>query len=528
MSFRSVFGSMGAIAFLTNAAFAQAPTPKVPPLVPAAAGASTVSQPTPAPDPESGGTVIDAAVGSAFTYQGLLRNGSNLAQGSHDFIFALYADSTGSTLIGSSQTALGVDVNNGFFTVALDFGAAAFDGNARWLDVQVRPAGAGAYTALTPRQALRPVPYATRAINGPAGSSQWVNDSYGIDYPNKIGVGTVTNPTATAWINSGSTNNNTLYVTSSNGPWAALAVRNYGTNGWGIYDDISKFHYLYGNLGLGTTNPGYPVDILNTAGGGLRIAATGSAYSSSYPGEGVKAALFVHGYSGSGLFGAPNGGIFAQSTDSKAVTGFSDNDWGVWGNCDHSHCYGVLGTPNEGIFGYTPSTSYPAAHFLAPVGGVAIVADGVTKTKTLQIMGGSDLAEPFDVARGEGAAPEPGTVVVIDAAHPGDLAVSERPYDTRVAGVISGANGLTPGMVMQSDAEHAHGEHAVALTGRVWCKVDASFGAVHPGDLLVSSPTPGYAMRATDVSRRAGAVLGKAMTSLEAGQGLVLLLVSLQ
>ncbi|HEV8481516.1 MAG TPA: hypothetical protein VGR66_12045 [Candidatus Eisenbacteria bacterium] len=529
MSFRSIFSSLGAIAFLTQAAFAQAPTPSVPPRAPAAAGTAMVSHAAPTPQPESGSPVTDAAAGSAFTYQGLLRNGGNLAQGSHDFIFALYADSTGSTLIGTSQSALGVAVNNGFFTVALDFGAAAFDGNARWLDIQVRPAGGGAYTALTPRQALRPVPYATRAINGPTGSSQWVNDSYGIDYANKIGVGTVTNPTATAWINSGSTNNNTLYVTSNNGPWAALAVRNYGTNGWGIYDDTSINHYLYGRLGVGQISPGYPVDVLNNVGSGLRVISYGAQdILNPHPGEGVGAAMFVHGYTGSGAFGATSNGIYASSTDARAVTAWTTTGWGVDGNNVSSGCYGVLGTPNEGVFGYSPNTSLPAGKFNALSGGVAIEANGLTKTKTLQIMGGSDLAEPFDVARREGATPEPGSVVVIDAAHPGDLAISEEPYDTRVAGVISGANGLAPGMVMQSDAEHAHGEHAVALTGRVWCKVDASFGAVHPGDLLVSSPTPGYAMCANDVSRRAGAVLGKAMTSLETGRGLVLVLVSLQ
>lgn len=471
---------------------------------------------------------LTAAAGSAFTYQGLLKNGGGLAQGLHDFTFRLFTDSTAGTQMGSTLTVLGVQVDNGFFTVPLDFGAAVFDGTARWLDIQVRTGGGGSYTQLLPRTALRPVPYATRAINGPSGSSQWVNDTYGINYPNKIGVGTNTNPTATAWINSGTSNNNTLYVTSSNGPWAALGVRNFGTNGWGIYDDTSMNHYLYGRLGMGQTNPGYPVDILNTLGSGMRIASTGTSLSSGYPGEGVRAALFVHGYSGTGLFGATTGGIYASSTDSRAVSAWTTTGWGVDGNCTQSGTYGVLGTPNEGVFGYTPNTTLPAAHFLAPAGGTAIVCDGITKTKTLQILGGADLAEPFDVARAAGAQPEPGLVVVIDPAHPGDLAVSTQAYDARVAGVISGAGDLAPGMVMQSDAAHAHGDHPVALTGRVWCKVDAGFGAVHPGDLLVTSPTPGHAMLAKDAARRQGAVIGKAMTSLEAGRGLVLVLVSLQ
>jgi uncharacterized cupin superfamily protein len=95
--------------------------------------------------------------------------------------------------------------------------------------------------------------------------------------------------------------------------------------------------------------------------------------------------------------------------------------------------------------------------------------------------------------------------------------------------VISGANDLSPGMVMRAEhSEDADGALPVALTGRVWCKVDASFGAVKPGDLLTTSPTHGHAMKASDAGRRAGAVIGKAMTSLEGGRGLVLVLVDLQ
>ena len=461
-------------------------------------------------------------VGTAFTYQGMLRNGGLLGQGSFDFTFRLYDDPAAGTQIGTDQVVLGVSVDNGFFSVALDFGASAFDGNARYLDIQVRTAGGGAYTPLTPRQPLRATPYAVRASNG--GASQWANDTYGVTYPNKVGIGTTTNPTATAWINSGTSNNNTLYVTSNNGPWAALAVRNYGTNGVGLYDDTSVYHYLSGRLGLGTVAAGYPLDVSNPNGGGVRITSTGTTAASGYPGEGVRAALFVHGNTGN----TASIGIYSSSTDSRAVSAWTTTGWGVDGNCTSSGCFGILGSPNEGVFGYTPNLSQPAGHFSAPANGTAIWAEGLTKTKTLQILGGSDLAEPFDVANGRGTAPEAGSVVVIDPAHPGDLAVSTEAYDSRVAGVISGAHGLEPGMVMQSDAEHAHGDHPVALTGRVWCKVDASFGAVKPGDLLTTSPAAGYAMVAKDATRRVGATIGKAMTSLEAGRGLVLVLVSLQ
>ena len=66
------------------------------------------------------------------------------------------------------------------------------------------------------------------------------------------------------------------------------------------------------------------------------------------------------------------------------------------------------------------------------------------------------------------------------------------------------------------------------MTGRVYCRADASAGAILPGDLLTTSDTPGHAMKATDHDRAQGAVIGKAMTGLKEGHGLVLVLVSLQ
>lgn len=156
--------------------------------------------------------------------------------------------------------------------------------------------------------------------------------------------------------------------------------------------------------------------------------------------------------------------------------------------------------------------------------------DGTTRTAILEITGGSDLAEPFDVSGAvDDRSIKSGMVVSIDPDHPGGLRVAELPYDTRVAGIISGANGLAPGLVMtDANSSTVGGEHPVALSGRVWCWVDAFHGPIHPGDLLTSSPTPGMAMIASDPRRRTGATIGKAMTSLQDGRGLVLVLVSLQ
>ena len=155
--------------------------------------------------------------------------------------------------------------------------------------------------------------------------------------------------------------------------------------------------------------------------------------------------------------------------------------------------------------------------------------DGRVTTQELAITGGSDLSEGFDVSGAHGIAePLPGMVVSIDPAHPGKLAVSGTPYDRMVAGVVSGAGGIETGLIMGQEGSVADGEVPVALTGRVYVYVDAASGAIAPGDLLTTSATPGHAMKVTDHARAQGAILGKAMTALPEGRGLVLMLVSLQ
>lgn len=153
--------------------------------------------------------------------------------------------------------------------------------------------------------------------------------------------------------------------------------------------------------------------------------------------------------------------------------------------------------------------------------------DGRITTQELQITGGSDLSEQFDI-NSVSSDIQPGMVVSIDAQRPGELVMSTRAYDRTVAGVVSGAGGVKPGMLMGQRGTKADGKHPVALTGRVYCLVDASSGAIRPGDLLTTSNTPGHAMKVMNHSKAQGAIIGKAMTALDQGKGLVLVLVSLQ
>ncbi|MFI5252252.1 MAG: hypothetical protein ACHQQQ_07485 [Bacteroidota bacterium] len=150
--------------------------------------------------------------------------------------------------------------------------------------------------------------------------------------------------------------------------------------------------------------------------------------------------------------------------------------------------------------------------------------DGKVSVCTLEIRGGCDLAEPFHMSSPEVCE---GDVVIIDDQNPGNLKLSSRAYDQRVAGIVSGANGITPGIALRQDGALAGGKN-VALTGRVYVLADDSNGPIVPGDLLTTSDIPGHAMKVTDHVRAQGAVIGKAMSELKEGNGMVLVLVSLQ
>ena len=154
-----------------------------------------------------------------------------------------------------------------------------------------------------------------------------------------------------------------------------------------------------------------------------------------------------------------------------------------------------------------------------------IEVEGRVVTCELEITGGCDIAEPFSTSGGESL--PPGTLVVIDEENPGRLRMSTRPYDRRVAGIISGAGGINPGLTLRQKGA-LEGEELVALSGRVYCRAETSAGPIRPGDLLTTSAVPGHAMKAADPTKAQGSVIGKAMTSLDAGSGLVLVLVSLQ
>ena len=103
-------------------------------------------------------------LGTAITYQGRLTDAGSPANGAYDIRFVLYDADTAGAAVGSTLTKDDVAVANGLFSTELDFGAGAWNGDARWVEIAVRPGSStGTFTVLSPRQPVSPTPYALYA-----------------------------------------------------------------------------------------------------------------------------------------------------------------------------------------------------------------------------------------------------------------------------------------------------------------------------------------------------------------------------
>jgi hypothetical protein len=272
----------------------------------------------------------------------------------------------------------------------------------------------------------------------------------------------------------------------------------------------SNVYYSSGNLGLGTSLPATNLEIRKSGTASMRLRSTASSGEST---------LDLVGDAGSALTPNTVGRLrfYDSALDELGSVEYGDGGFapGLYLRAGGSTRLTVSPAGRVGIGTTAPQDTLHVA--------------GTTRTEVLRITGGSDLAERFDVAPAGGAQPAPGLVVAIDPANPGKLKLSTSAYDRTVAGVISGAGGVNSGLVMGQTDSLADGAQAVALTGRVYVRAVAGSQSIEPGDLLTSSDVPGHAMEVLDFARASGAILGKAMTALPAGQtGEVLLLVSLQ
>ena len=472
-------------------------------------------------------------VGTAFTYQGLIQKNGVGVNGACSIRFTLYDAVTGGATVGApNPNTVAVSAVNGVFSTTLDFGANAFNGdNARWLQIEVKGPSDVGYTTLTPRQPVSPTPYAIFALSTLPTSGSWsLTGNAGTNGTNFLGT-TDAQPLelhvkglrASRLEFAGGTFRNSINVLNGLGTNTLTGSPMGATiSGGGLYDGISMGGSLPNNVGadFGTVAGGAGNSVsgpYGTVAGGLGNSANG--FGSFAAGQSATAAHF-----GSFVWGDGSGPVTSTanySFDVRAMGGaFFHGPWIVATGLGNEQAYlGGDGSGGDVQLGSTSPVVSTIACYNTATGNYMDMY-----VRTLTITGGADLAEPFTIT--DRALP-PGSVVVIDDEHPGRLRLSDQAYDTRVAGVISGAGGIHPGVSMHPQRLSGSGQE-VALTGRAYVLADASTGPIRPGDLLTTSPTPGHAMKVSDAARASGAILGKAMSGLSQGRGLVLVLVSLQ
>ena len=255
-----------------------------------------------------------------------------------------------------------------------------------------------------------------------------------------------------------------------------------------------------GNVGIGTTTPSAQLEV-----------------------AGPTAKIRVNRNDGTGLFDLAVSSVMAGSSADFFVTpGQPSSGIVLRGRDSGGSIINALGIDRNGNVGI--GTTAPTAK-LEVNGSLKVTGAGNSvTTPVLTVTGGADVAEPFHISTRD--IPK-GSVVVIDEEHPGQLKLSDSAYDRRVAGIVSGAGGVQPGITLSQQGVLEGGQN-VALSGRVYVQADAAHGPIKPGDMLTTSATPGHAMKVSDHAQAQGAILGKAMSRLESGKGLVLVLVTLQ
>ncbi|MCA9756923.1 MAG: hypothetical protein KDA27_14050 [Candidatus Eisenbacteria bacterium] len=512
----------------------------------------------------------DAAVPTSVHYQGKLEKDGAIYGGVAQFKFAILKGATrtlwsndGTSTNGSEpQSAVSVTVTDGIFSVQLGSSpmlpitADALEDVASTLRIWV---DTGDGVEQLPDQPLSSVPNAlnaetaTRAREGFTANGQIHSTTGGFRFPD----GSI----------------QTTAATGAGGGGSLDAAYDFGGPGAGrtIVADAGEVRlegsgglYSKGNVGIGIPPTGRKLEVLGNVGfdGDANLTGSLDAGGTITTGSaGVDGRLVVEGETGLpvGIIEVDpltHGGRLAirTSTDGHGawLIGRRTGGGGALSLYDSSETLsidlrGSHSSSDPGGWMALKDLGQDRLRFLARngntgTGGLIEVLDGAGNTTIqlvgydgaqgarvitpkLEITGGADLAEPFAFRDDEEV--HRGAVVVIDPLQPGHLTLCTQPYDRRVAGVVSGAGGVEPGLTMRQEGVTQAG-HAVALTGRAYALATASGGPIAPGDLLTTSSVPGHAMKANDLERSPGAVIGKAMSSLESGTGLVLVLVNLQ
>lgn len=501
---------------------------------------------------------VAADLGSAFTYQGYLDDNGSPADGSYNFRFYLWDDSAKNTLLATfpSDDNLLVMVDEGLFTVELDFGDQAFNGQERWLEIEVDG------VPLTPLQPLTPSPYALSLRPGAliSGSSsggilrlsnttgdglrinQLGDDGIditsagddGVDVDSAIKDGFKVDSAGDDGLDVVAASVDGVRVRSAGN--AGVDVTSAGGNG--LFVDSA------GHDGLHVISAGHNgVRIMSAGDDGLFICTTGNKENCDAEDEfhhGVEIGSTEHsginiddaGFDGLHITNAGEDGVQVSTAGANGLQVLSAGSAGVSVNNAGTSGFFVLSTGGDGV---VVDQAGDDAFYTFSAGGDYFQAGGDTNPKFKVLNTGevrsdvgfntpaADFAEMMAL-EGDPANYGPGDALVISSTQVRAVALSAGPYAKAVIGVYSTAPAFVGGQPV-ADTDMS-GMAPVGVLGIVPTKVSAENGAIEPGDLLVTSSTPGHAMRSDDPPP--GTVLGKALEPLESGAGVILVLVTLQ
>ncbi len=492
-----------------------------------------------------------AALQESFTYQGRLVQDGIAQEGNFDFEFSLFDVANGGVAIATLPAFTNVPVANGLFAVQLNFGPGRFRGDQRWIEVRVKPSGAGGFELLG-RQEVTATPYALYALNIPEHShlgEVWV-DSFGLG-PITFGADGVTDPAISLFHNS-------LALIAESIGGDAILGRAYTAGRSGLAGESSVLvgctagTPCYGVHGTGP-NGAFSAGVFGEGKEGVRGESLTAACPSS-TGIASDACIGVIGNS----MGAASAGVWGEGQKfgvvGKVVTPLQSESAGIFGIQGAGQWAGrfqgnvkVEGASSSVDFGSSIrqmlnlwSTSFgigvqnavlydrSGGGFAWFLGGSHVATSydpGPGGTRQMRLDGagnlfirgnyfanGADFAEL--VAAKEGV--EAGDVLVIGS--DGRMERSSLSNDARVAGVFSTKPGLVGGSDIDDDGTDSR--IPLAVTGIVPVKVSGENGPVRPGDMLVSSSVPGHAMLA-GTKPAAGTIIGKALQSFDGTQGTV-------
>ncbi|HSM58157.1 MAG TPA: hypothetical protein VK879_18525 [Candidatus Sulfomarinibacteraceae bacterium] len=464
-------------------------------------------RPPPLPSAASG------AVSDGLSYQGRLTDAAGAPlDGTYTMRFIIYDDPVGGAAVWDSGN-VSVAVEAGLFTTTLDVDQDAFDGQALWLSIVVEG------QMLSPRQELLPAPYALGLRPGAdiVGDSIAPGDAVLAGRAPATGTALQAQAAGGVGLFAASEDNVGVWGTSENG-WGGYFTSD---EGYGIrVDTQGADHFDHG--------------VYVTATGGYGVYAQ-SAQNQAVRGEAGNVTGIAQPLGAVGVVGIGQ---------NRGVYGASGSGVGVYGRTDNNYAGYFQSNNYRGLYARSAS-GYYAGYFTNQGGSTQ---PGMYVNGTLTVTG-SKTGYVVDVCLNEGPESlEVGDVVAVVGV--GDPVVGEIPVMRVVKATAENASAVV-GVVDQRflvDEENGEsiarpdtavpqldagngiqpGEYVSVVTLGTFklIKVDASFGAIQPGDLLTPSPNAGYAMRAGEAMP--GTIIGKALDGLETGQGVIAVYVTMQ